>query len=138
MKSSIFQVVHNRTLGVTALQSAIFLSTVISWASPLYTFFACRSPGGFPGPHLGGLQAHTQGVFRPMPGGGLQAHTQGVSQHALRQIPPADGYCCRWYASYWNAFLLCIFLSAFKFQACCLATCNAKINLHSSDKSPHT
>ena len=39
MKSSIFQVVHNRTLGVTALQSAIFLSTVISWASPLYTFF---------------------------------------------------------------------------------------------------
>ena len=40
-------------------------------------------PGGFPGPHLGGC----------------------VSQHALRQTPP-DGYCCRRYTSYWNAFLL--------------------------------
>ena len=39
-------------------------------------------PGGFPSPHL------------------------GISQHALRQTPPADSYCCRWYASYWNAFLL--------------------------------
>ena len=30
-----------------------------------------------------------------------------VSQHALRQTPPGrDGYCCGWYASYWNAFLL--------------------------------
>ena len=36
--------------------------------------------GGSPGPHLGGLQAHTWGVSRPTPG--------GVSQHALRQIPP--------------------------------------------------
>ena len=48
-----------------------------------------------------GLQDHTQGVSRPTPG--------GVSQHALRQTPPppkADGYCCGWYVSYWNAFLL--------------------------------
>ena len=28
-----------------------------------------------------------------------------VSQHALRQTPLADGYCCGRYASYWNAFL---------------------------------
>ena len=38
------------------------------------------------------------GVPGPGGGGGL------VSQHALRQTPPRrDGYCCRRYASYWNA-----------------------------------
>ena len=53
------------------------------------------TPGGSPGPHLeGGLQAHTQGE------GG------GVFQHALRQNPPADGYCYGRYAPSWNAFLL--------------------------------
>ena len=72
--------------------------------------------GASPGPHKGGklrglawgggLQAHTQGGEVEGSGlGGLQAHTQGVSQHALRQTTPADGYCCGWYASYWNAFL---------------------------------
>ena len=40
-------------------------------------------------------------------GGGVQAQAQGgVSQHAFRQTPPADGYCCGRYAFYWNAFLL--------------------------------
>ena len=48
--------------------------------------------GGSPGPHLG--------EWSPGP------HLGGVSQHALRQTPhPHDGYCCRRYASYWNAFL---------------------------------
>ena len=46
------------------------------------------------------------GVSRPTPGGSPGPHS-GVSQHALRQTPPADGYCCRRYASFWNAFLLC-------------------------------
>ena len=45
---------------------------------------------GCPGPHLGGVQAHTW----------------GVSQNALRQTPPTDDYHCRRYASYWNTFLL--------------------------------
>ena len=71
-----------------------------------------------------GSQAYTWGVSRPKPGGGLQAHTQGVSrptprgspgphlgvcvsQHALKQTPPMDGYCHGQYASYWNAFLFC-------------------------------
>ena len=55
--------------------------------------------GGSPGPHLGGLQAHT---WR-----GLQVHTQGgIPACTEADTPPADGYCCRWYASYWNAFLL--------------------------------
>ena len=69
---------------------------------------------------LGGLAG---GLSRPTPGGrlgGVQAHTWGVqaqgcvSQHALRQTPPADGYCCRRYTSYWNAFLLNSFTVIFK------------------------
>ena len=53
---------------------------------------------GVPGPHLGGLQAHTQG--------GLQAHTQGcIPAYTEAHLPPADGYCWGQYASYWNAFL---------------------------------
>ena len=86
-----------------------------------YPSMPCRYLGGIPA-CLAGLQAHTQGgswgvwprgVSRPTPGGlqahtwgGLQAQTQGVSQHALRQTFPADGYCWGWYTSYWNAFLL--------------------------------
>ena len=71
------------------------------------------TPGGVSSPHPGGLQAHTWGclqahtwggISRPTNGGCLQAHNRGVSQHALRQTPP-NGYCCRRYASYWNAFL---------------------------------
>ena len=47
------------------------------------------------------------GVSRPMPGGVWcpGSALRGVSQHALRQTPPADGYYCGQYASYWNAFL---------------------------------
>ena len=61
-----------------------------------------RGGGRSPGPHPGGR-------LRGLAGVGLQAHNPGgVSQHALRQTtpPPADGYCCGRYASYWNAFLL--------------------------------
>ena len=59
--------------------------------------------GGSPGPHLGGLQAHT--------GGGLQAHTQwGACIPACTEVDPPNGYCCRRYASYWNAFLYTMLL----------------------------
>ena len=52
---------------------------------------------GVSSPHPGGrLMGLARGVSRPIPRG-------GVSQHALR--PPADGFCCGQYASYWNAFL---------------------------------
>ena len=71
------------------------------WGSPGPTKGISRpKPRGSPGPHLGGLQAHTWGISRPTPRGG--------SQHALRQKPPLPtvGYCCGRYASYWNAFLL--------------------------------
>ena len=57
-------------------------------------------PSRFPGPSLGGKLRGLAGGRSPGP------HQGGVSQHALRQTPPPDGYCCRRYASYWNAFLL--------------------------------
>ena len=61
---------------------------------------------GCPGPHWGG-------VSRPRPGGrlgsgqgGVQAHTWGCIPACTEvDTPPADGYCCGRYASYWNAFL---------------------------------
>ena len=71
--------------------------------------------GGFLGPQPGGkLRYLARGVSRPTPRGGLgglawgvsRPTPGGVSQHALRQIPPAYGYCCERYSSYWNAFLL--------------------------------
>ena len=66
-------------------------------------------PGGISRPtHRGKLRGLAWGVSMPTPGGSPGPHLR-VSQHALsalRQTPPADGYCCGWYASYWNAFLL--------------------------------
>ena len=83
-------------------------------------------PGGSPGSHPGGKsRCLAWGVSRPTPGvklrglalgrspgphlGDLQAHTQaGLQPHTWRGCIPActaDSYCCRWYASYWNAFL---------------------------------
>ena len=66
--------------------------------------------GEVEGSGLGGSPGHHPGeVSRPTPRG-------CVSQHALRQTPP-DGYCCGWYASYWNAFLfLSRFYQFFKFH----------------------
>ena len=68
-----------------------------------------RSLGGSGIPAcLAGFQAHTQGevegdlageVSRPTPRGAIPACTEA---------DPPDGYCCGWYASYWNAFLLMI------------------------------
>ena len=58
--------------------------------------------GGSPGPHPGEVEGSGRGVSRLTPG--------GVSQHALRQTPSPDGYCCGLYASYRNAFLF-VFVS---------------------------
>ena len=63
--------------------------------------------GESPGPHPGVLQAHTRGVgFQAHTQGGLWAHTQGGIPACSEADPPADGYCCGRYASYWNALLL--------------------------------
>ena len=63
--------------------------------------------GGLQAHTQGGLQTHTQGVSRPTPGEGFPGTHLGryPSMHWGRH-PPADSYCCGWYASYWNAFLL--------------------------------
>ena len=62
--------------------------------------------------YLAGLQVHTKGgSWGVWPGGGLKAHTQGEGAGGIlacteADTPPTAGYCCRRYASYWNAFLL--------------------------------
>ena len=83
-----------------------------------YPSMPCRSPDPHPGRKLrglacGGLQAHTQGEVEGSSLGGLQAHmgggvpgTQPGGLPACTEVDlPAVSYCCRWYASYWNAFL---------------------------------
>ena len=76
----------------------------------------CRQERWYPSMHLqahtggGGFQTHTRGVSRPSPAGSPGPPRGGwwVSQHALWKAPPpppVDGYCCRRYAPYWNAFL---------------------------------
>ena len=70
----------------------------ISMISRFLVNFSRPAPGGEV--EVSGLW----GVSRPTPGGGL-------SQHALRQTPPAHGYCCGRYAPYWNAFLFSMFLT---------------------------
>ena len=65
------------------------------------------TPGGeVGGSGWWGVQAHTRGGgSRPqahMGGGGVKAQARGVdpSMHWGSRHPPADGYCCGWYASY--------------------------------------
>ena len=69
-----------------------------------YPSMSCSRSGGVSRPTPKGEVEGSGlwGVTRPTPRGGC------VSQHALTQTPPPDGYCCGRYASYWNAFLLCI------------------------------
>ena len=68
--------------------------------------------GGSPAPHPGGrLRCLARGGSpgSPHPGGGSPGPhlAWGVypSMHWGKPLPPADGYCCGRYASYWNAFL---------------------------------
>ena len=85
--------------GVVVSQHALQVSVHGGW----YPSMHCRSPaphsegklrglawGGFLGPHLRCLQAHTWGCLQAHTKGGLQALTWGVwvSQHALWQTPP--------------------------------------------------
>ena len=55
-----------------------------------------------PGPGTPPGTRYTPRTRYPPPG---QVHPPGPG------TPPADGYCCGRYASYWNAFLFCHFLS---------------------------
>ena len=47
----------------------------------------------------------THGTRYTAPGLGTPPQTRYTSQNQVHP-PPADGYCCGRYASYWNAFLL--------------------------------
>ena len=112
--SSMFQEFCSRGRGVVVSQHAL---QQVSWE--WYPSMPCRWYSRVPCRSLRGLSRPTprrevegsgQGVsrptlvdiFRPTPG-------ECESQRVLRQtpLPTMDGYCCRWYASYWNAFLFC-------------------------------
>ena len=103
-----------------------------------YPSMPCRFPGLHPGWKLRGIwpmesPGHNRGGGLGGSGlgvGGLQAHTQRGSWggSGLGSAPrecllqegcrlwrgcgdPSDGYCCGRYASYWNAFLLQLFIA---------------------------
>ena len=112
-----------RCSGNVQLNLAIF--TVRKRSLRRLCFYRCLSfcpwgclgpyPGGGWGSSWGGPQAHTRKGLQAHTQGGLQAQARGVcvypSMHWGRHPPPpADGYCCGRYASYWNAFLF-IFLT---------------------------
>ena len=79
-----------------------------------YLSMPCRFPGPHPRGKLrslarGGLKAHTWGSPGPHPGGCLLwggACSRGVCSGCVCVETSHNSYCCGWYASYWNAFLL--------------------------------
>ena len=64
-----------------------------------------RGREGSPGPHPGVSRPTPGGSPGPHPGGTLGPHPWGCIPACTEADPPAEGYCCRQYASYWNAFL---------------------------------
>ena len=90
--------------------------SVILFMGGWYPSMPCRFPGPHPGGSLrglarGGFLDHTKGEVDGSGLGGLQAHTwRGIPACTEANTPPADSYCCRQYASYWNAFLYFIVL----------------------------
>ena len=66
-----------------------------------------RSGGGevVSRPRPGGVSRPRPGRSRPTPGVDVQAQGVYPSMYWGRHPPPADGYCCGRYTSYWNAFL---------------------------------
>ena len=82
---------------------------------------------------VGARFPHPGGGLRGLARGCLQAHTRGSPGPHLGVCipvcneadtpPPADGYCFRRYASYWNAFLywnLFLFWNIYWVQMCCI------------------
>ena len=81
----------------------------------VYPSMPCRFPGPHPGLSLRGL---AWGVSTPKPRGevegsgqeGSPGPHQGGCIPAYTEADPPNSCCCGWYTSYWNAFLLTIFL----------------------------
>ena len=97
----------------TKFAKVMFLHMSVCPQWELYSSMPCRWYPSMPCRFLGGgcikaclagFQAHIQGelegsghlggVSRLTLGGSPGPYLGGVSQHALRQTPPADGYCC--------------------------------------------
>ena len=94
---------------VTFLHVSVHRGRVVSQhALQVVSQHALQVSGGCVSQHVLQVSRPTpKGEFEGSGQGGLQAHSWGgVSQHALRQTPQANGYCCGRYASYWNVFLL--------------------------------
>ena len=64
------------------------------------------TPWGSPVPIQGVSIPTPRGVSRPTPRGVSRPTPRGCIPECTEADPPMDGYCHRWYASYWNAFLL--------------------------------
>ena len=81
--------------------------------------------GSFPGPHPGspGPYWGVERVSRPgQAGGSVQALGEVGCFPTCSEAdppPPADGYCCGRYASYWNAFLLSLVNELLCLMDCC-------------------
>ena len=62
------------------------------------------APSGLPSPGGGAWSGGvwSRGCLVP---GGVPAPRGGVWSRGVPDGDPPDGYCCGWYASYWNAFL---------------------------------
>ena len=84
---------------VMFLQASVILLTGGGWS---------RVPGGGRGVCSGGGGAWSQdGCLVCREGGGCLV-LGGICSRGVPGGDPPDGHCCRWYASYWNAFLLSI------------------------------
>ena len=44
-------------------------------------------------------------ALRGVPAPGVACSGRGACSGGSVETPPRDGYCCRQYASYWNAFM---------------------------------
>ena len=104
----------------TCLSVILFTGRVVSQHALQQVSGGCLSQHALqvfrptPKGELEGSVPHTGGVSMPTPRGSLQAHTRGgVSRPTpggVLQTPPANSYCGRRYACYWNAFLFCFML----------------------------
>ena len=64
-----------------------------------------RGEGGLPQSMLGYHSPPWQGRHPPSKAGTHPPGKAGTHPSGMETPQPADGYCCGWYASYWNAFL---------------------------------
>ena len=91
----------------TKFAKVMFLQLSVSHSVHSRGFQAHTRGGGVGGLGRGVSRPTPRGVSRPTPGGVSWPRPGGVWISTCCDPPPhsAHGYCCRRYASYWNAFL---------------------------------